>query len=69
MKYYVEIKKHGIRTYICTFNQMLSEIALECLALRRTLRANILDSDHNMYYVTCKYLKGTDEVEVYVHEQ
>jgi hypothetical protein len=31
MEYYVEIKKVGIRVYNCTFIQMLSELALECI--------------------------------------
>lgn len=48
MNYYVEIHKVGIRTYTCTFNQMLSALALECISLRITIRADILDSDHNM---------------------
>lgn len=68
MNYYVEIHKVGIKTYTCTFNQMLAELALECITLRKTIRASILDYDHNMYYVTCLYLKGTGNVEIHVHE-
>ena len=68
MNYYVEIHKVGIRTYTCTFTQMLSALALECITLMRTIRADILDSDHNMYYVTCMYLKGTGDIEIHVQE-
>lgn len=68
MNYYVEINKVVIRTYSCTFARLLAELAHECLTLRRTLRADILDSDHNRYYVTCKYLKGAGGIEVHVRE-
>lgn len=68
MNYYVEIHKVGIRTYSCTFNQMLAELALECIKLSRTIRADILDSDHNIYYVTCRYLKETGNIDLQVKE-
>ena len=68
MEYYVEIHKVGIRTYYCTFNQMLSALALECISLRRTIRADILDSDNNTYYVTCRYLKQTGNIDLEVKE-
>ena len=65
---YVEIHTVGVRTYNCSFTRMLAAIGLESISLRRTIRADIIDSDHNMYYVTCKYLKGTSGVEVHVQE-
>ena len=37
MEYYVEIKKVGNRTYNSTFNQKLAELALECIARKRTI--------------------------------
>lgn len=66
MDYYVEIHKNGIRTYTCTFGQMLSSLGLECLASKRTIRADVMDSDHNMYYVICKYLKETGNIDLHV---
>lgn len=54
MDYYVEIKKVGIKTYSCTFNQMLAQLALECMSIKRTISANVMDSDHNMYRVDCR---------------
>lgn len=67
MKYYIEIKKVGIRVYNCTYNMMLAGLALESIALRRTLRAEVIDSDHNLYYITCRY-KETNTVEISVKE-
>lgn len=67
--YYVEIKKVGIKTYSCTFNQMLAQLALECISIKRTISANVMDSDHNMYRVDCRYSrKCMGRVEVYVKE-
>lgn len=68
MNYYIEIKKVGIRVYKCTYNMMLAGLALESIALRRTLRAEVIDSDHNLYYVTCRYIKETNTVEISVKE-
>lgn len=69
MNYYVEIKKVGIKTYSCTFNQMLAQLALECMSIKRTISANVMDSDHNMYRVYCRYSrKCMGRVEVYVKE-
>lgn len=69
MEYYVEIKKVGIKTYSCTFNQMLAQLVLECMSIKRNISANVMDSDHNMYRV---YITGITEdmehVEVYVKE-
>lgn len=69
MEYYVEIKKVGIKTYSCTFNQMLAQLVLECMSIKRNISANVMDSDHNMYRV---YIAGITEdmehVEVYVKE-
>lgn len=68
-EYYVEIKKVGIKTYSCTFNQMLAQLALECISIKRTISANVMDSDHNMYRVYCRYsIRGMERVEVYVKE-
>lgn len=66
MNYYVEIHKNGIRTYTCTFGQMLSSLGLECLTSKRTIRADVMDSDHNMYYVICEYLKETGNIDLHV---
>lgn len=63
MKYYIEIKKVGIRVYNCTYNMMLARLALESIALR----AEVIDSDHNLYYLTCRY-KETNTVEISVKE-
>lgn len=69
MDYYVEIKKVGIKTYSCTFNQMLAQLALECISIKRTISANVMDSDHNRYRVDCRYSrKCMERVEVYVKE-
>lgn len=69
MKYYVEIKKVGIKTYSCTFNQMLAQLALECISIKRTISANVMDSDHNKYCVYCRYHRRcTERVEIYVKE-
>lgn len=69
MKYYVEIKKIGIKTYSCTFNQMLAQLALECISIKRTISANVMDSDHNKYRVYCRYHRRCMEsVEVCVKE-
>lgn len=69
MDYYVEIKKVGNKTYSCTFNQMLAQLALECISIKRTISANVMDSDHNMYRVDCRYSrKCMGRVEVYVKE-
>lgn len=69
MKYYVEIKKVGIKTYSCTFNQMLAQLVLECISIKRTISANVMDSDHNKYSVYCRYHRRcTERVEVYVKE-
>lgn len=67
MKYYIEIKKVGIRVYNCTYNMMLAGLALESIALRRTLRAEVIDSAHNLYYLTCRY-KEPNTVEISVKE-
>lgn len=69
MNYYVEIKKVGIKTYTCTFNQMLAQLSLECIARKRTISANVMDSDHNMYRVYCRYHRICMEfAEVFVKE-
>ena len=68
MEYYVEIKKVGIRTYNSTFNQMLAELALECIARKRTISADVMDADHNLYDVYCRYSEGTSSVTIWVKE-
>lgn len=45
MNYYVEIHKNGIRTYTCTFGQMLSSLGLECLTSKRTIRADVMEEE------------------------
>lgn len=62
MNYYVEIHKDGTRTY--TFVQLLSSLGLECLTRKRTIRADVMDSDHNTYYVTCRYLKESGNIDL-----
>lgn len=69
MNYYVEINKVGIITYSCTFNEMLGELALECIRIKRTISADVMDSEHNMYYIVCRYpRKCNDRVEIFVKE-
>ena len=65
MNYYVE-NKDGTMTYNCTFGQLLSSLGLECLTKKRTIRADVMDSDHNTYYVTCRYLKETGNIDLEV---
>lgn len=62
MNYYVEIHKDGTRTYTCTFGQLLSSLGMECLTRKRTIRADVMDSDHNTYYVTWRYLKESGNI-------
>lgn len=64
MNYYVEIHKDGTRTYNCTFGQLLSSLGLECLIRKRTIRADVMDSDYNNYYVTCRYLKESGNIDL-----
>lgn len=69
MEYYVEIKKVGIKTYSCTFNQMLAQLVLECMSIKRNISANVMDSDHNMYRVNIAGItEDMEHVEVYVKE-
>lgn len=69
MEYYVEINKVGIKTYSCTFNQMLAQLALECMSKNRNISANVMDSDHNMYRIYCRHSRRCMErVEVDVKE-
>lgn len=48
---------------------MLAQLALECISIKRTISANVMDSVHNKYRVYCRYHRRCMErVEGYVKE-